>query len=170
MIGQRSLRNVKITMLRDFVTPQYIFPMFDYGFNVHRFLLYISDEKQVIVEANLLRKMGMDIMFQVAISNAPLLDTMNPGLLRGTMLFDPWNSVNNLRDLDSEIKSALASQNIFGRKIGAQKIFDLYFDNALTRIEAFEVKTLGIVKKKIPSVEVMMTENGNFVLKEKMQK
>jgi hypothetical protein len=165
MPKQTGLQDVRISLDRDLATCKYIYPLFDRNFVSRYFVLDLGEEKVVIVDANLMSKIGEDINFRVTAADVIMLETVNPVIFYGTNHADPWGNLARVKGPE-EIRKGLITSNLFGRRFGGQKLSDIIFNESLMAVTAFELKTLGIIKKEVPVSEIVFGQDGQPALKQ----
>jgi len=165
MPRQSELQNVRVSLDRELATPRYLYPFFDRNFNTRYFVLDLGEEKIVMIDASLMAKIGEDINFRVTQSDVTMLESVSPVIFYGTLHADPWGALGRMRGPE-EIRKGMRLSNLFGRKVGGNKLSDITFSENLMAATSFELKSMGFLKKEVPVGDIVFNQDGSLGLKQ----
>lgn len=165
MPRQTELRNVTITLGRDFSVARYIFPLFDRGFNTRYYILDLGEDKMAITDISQVRKIGDEITVTAQSYDWSMAVSLNPSVFFNTLHCDPWAYLSGVGGLPDELRKVFEATNMCGRKVGGQKLSDLYYHENLGFVEYAELKSLGLLKKVVPISELFFAADGSLGLR-----
>jgi hypothetical protein len=117
-----------------------------------------------LIDLHQMRKMGDDITVDLS-SSASNIAGINPMVFLGTLHSDPWGMLGRIEGLADQTRNAMAATNLCGRRVGGQKVCDLLFHEDLGFVEHIELKSMGFMKKILPTSEFVFHPDGSMALK-----
>jgi hypothetical protein len=164
MPRQTELQDLRITLGREYATAEHLIPLFDHGFNTRYYILDLGEGKVALIDLHQMRKIGDDITIDLT-SSASNMALINPMVFMGTFHGDPWGMLGRVADIADQTRDALAATNLFGKRVGGQKVSDLLFHEDLGFVEHIELRSMGFMKRILPVGEFIFQSNGSIALK-----
>ena len=165
MPRQTQLQDISLTLGRYFAVARHLFPLFDRSFVTRYFILDLGEDKMAITDTSQVRKIGDDITVNTQAYDWSMAASLNPSVFLSNLHCDPWDYLPSVQGLPEELSKMFSASNICGRKVGGQKLSDVFFDESLSRVEHVELRSMGIMKKTHPVSDIVFAQDGSMGLR-----
>lgn len=165
MPRQTELRDVSITLGRDFSVARYIFPLLDRTFNTRYFVLDLGEDKMSITDMSQVRKIGDEIAINAQAYDWSMAASLNPSVFFNSFHVDPWAYLSGVKGLPDELRKVFMATNLFGRNVHGQKLADMLYHENLGFAEFAELRSMGFLKRTVPVSELVFAPDGTLGLK-----